>query len=464
MFIIRYHCDICACDCTDLIRIKCAECSEYDLCVQCFSRGKSSGTHKPYHDYHIIEQHSYPIFSDDWGADEELLLIGGAETYGLGNWQCIAEHIGGRSKEEVGKHYFDIYVNSDQYPLPEMNKDFSTITVDDFNMRKKQRLNKRKRAPLLNPKTKQTASVPSCHEVQGYMPGRLDFETEYDNEAETFVKDMIFEPDETEQDIDLKLTVLEIYNQSLTTRSERKRIILNHKLLDYRKNISLEKKRTRDEKDLFNKLKPFARLMTKEDFESFTNDMIIEYQCRKRISELQEYRRNGIESLQVSQQYEKDKSSRLQMFSRYSNGIGSNSLSALSNSRHTANSMGMSKEPRSSSINNFRNSPIPISKNHTNSSGSLLKNKYNRKLPSNPLDISDSADIELLSLEEQELCSQLRLLPKPYLAIKETLFRELLRTGGILRKRTARELIKIDVNKTARIYEFFQEQRWLIVP
>jgi SWIRM domain len=94
---------------------------------------------------------------------------------------------------------------------------------------------------------------------------------------------------------------------------------------------------------------------------------------------------------------------------------------------------------------------------------SLLNPKQPRK-PANPLNISNAADLHLLSPSEQTLCSQLRILPKSYLVIKETLFRELLRTGGTLRKRQARELIKIDVNKTARIFEFFQQQGWLRWP
>src|SRR5436305_13510546 len=81
-----------------------------------------------------------------------------------------------------------------------------------------------------------------------------------------------------------------------------------------------------------------------------------------------------------------------------------------------------------------------------------LNPKQPRK-PPNPLNISQAADLHLLSLSEQTLCSSLRILPKSYLVIKETLFRELLRSGGTLRKRQARELIKIDVNKTARIFE-----------
>ena len=105
-----------------------------------------------------------------------------------------------------------------------------------------------------------------------------------------------------------------------------------------------------------------------------------------------------------------------------------------------------------------RESTPNLPPNHPN-----MNAKQARK-PANPLNISNAADLHLLSNAEQTLCSQLRILPKAYLVIKETLFRELLRTGGTLRKRQARELIKIDVNKTARIFEFFQQQGWLRWP
>lgn len=53
--------------------MRCAEtptCEEVDLCPPCFIEGKSIGKHRPWHPYRVIEQHSYPIFTDDWGADE----------------------------------------------------------------------------------------------------------------------------------------------------------------------------------------------------------------------------------------------------------------------------------------------------------------------------------------------------------------------------------------------------------
>ena len=74
--------------------------------------------------------------------------------------------------------------------------------------------------------------------------------------------------------------------------------------------------------------------------------------------------------------------------------------------------------------------------------------------PAAPLNLANSPLLHLLTPEEQTLCSQLRILPKPYLVIKETLVREYARRGGKLRRREARELVKIDVNKTSRVWDF----------
>jgi transcriptional adapter 2-alpha len=80
--------------------------------------------HKAWHDYKVVvsnrttapvyssrqEQHSQPIFSPDWGADEELLLISGLILNGLGNWAEAATHIGTRTKEECQAHYEQVYL------------------------------------------------------------------------------------------------------------------------------------------------------------------------------------------------------------------------------------------------------------------------------------------------------------------------------------------------------------------
>ena len=66
------------------------------------------------------------------------------------------------------------------------------------------------------------------------MPGRNEFEHEVENEAETTVKEMVFD-DPMDGDEELKLAVLDIYNDKLTTRSLRKQLIFERQLLDFKK-------------------------------------------------------------------------------------------------------------------------------------------------------------------------------------------------------------------------------------
>lgn len=480
----QFHCDVCGQDCSNRVRVSCAECSEYDLCVPCFSSGASSGDHKPYHDYRIIEQPVFPIFSEDWGADEELLLIEGAQTCGLGNWSDIAKHIGGRSKDEVKQHYFKYYLDSPTYPIPDMNKDFSHVTPEAFAQRRKKRLEERLNAPLPPPIPKPPASVPLCHEVHGYMPGRLEFEQEYENDAEVSVKDMVFDLKEDKpEDVNLKLTILEIYDARLSARAERKRLMLKYKLLDYKKNMEQEKKKRRlkEEKEVHNKLKAYTRIMTPKNFSEFSEDLLTEFSLRNRIAQLQSWRNAGLTTIESGIKYEKDKVVGANQLQRAANTAGTRHSRTSSYSASTipavsdryfsdlvANSSNNGSLTSLSSIgaaaNNNNNNSTSVSGGDAGNgaaagaAGALSKNKKNTPAP---LDISHAPDFELLSPEEQKMCSQLRIRPKPYLAIKETLFRELIRSGGVLKKRTARELLKIDVNKTSKIYEFFVQQNWI---
>lgn len=45
--------------------------------------------------------------------------------------------------------------------------------------------------------------------------------------------------------------------------------------------------------------------------------------------------------------------------------------------------------------------------------------------------------------------------------IKETLVREYARRGGKLRRREARDLVKVDVNKTSRVWDFLVQAGFL---
>lgn len=47
----RFHCDVCKRDISRKIRIKCADCNDFDLCVECFAVGVEYQDHKKTHRY-----------------------------------------------------------------------------------------------------------------------------------------------------------------------------------------------------------------------------------------------------------------------------------------------------------------------------------------------------------------------------------------------------------------------------
>ncbi len=433
-----------------------------------------------------------------------MLLLEGAEIYGLGSWADIADHIGGyRHKDEVRDHYLDAYVGSNRFPLPERcsPQDMelaNEVSREEFQARKKRRIEERKdaakNAPALQPKTKPTASVPACHEIQGYMPGRLEFETEHANEAEESVQLMQFDPGdginprtgELEPEMELKLTVMDIYNSRLTQRVERKKVIFEHNLLDYRENTKLEKKRTKEERELVNKAKPFARMMNCNDFESFSQGIVDELNLRQAIAQLQEWRNLRIGDLRSGEKYEQEKATRIQK----AIPLGSMDRERLATSQR--NKAQPPPEPPSGAallvapelpirlasgdaaangeVNGIKSEQL-TNGSHINggsvvvANGTPTKDKFVvQPIPgvqALPMSQDTTPDLHLLTPDEVELCRALRLQPKPYLMIKEQILKEAVKGNGALKKKQAKEICRLDSQKGGRIFDFFVNAGWV---
>jgi transcriptional adapter 2-alpha len=62
-----------------------------------------------------------------------------------------------------------------------------------------------------------------------------------------------------------------------------------------------------------------------------------------------------------------------------------------------------------------------------------------------PLALSNenATDLHLLSHEEQQLCANLRMKPKPYMCIKERLISEAIKHGGILKEKAAKDICRV---------------------
>ncbi|KAB5591258.1 Transcriptional adapter 2 [Ceratobasidium theobromae] len=476
-------CDACNVDLMRNVRIKCAAvgCEELDLCPTCFCAGKEPEKHKAWHDYRVVGRHSYPILVEDWGADEELQLLDGLAKCGMGNWSAVAELIGTRTPEEVEQHYTECYLNSPDWPLPRLEQEFD-VDYETFQERRKQRIiNLRENLKKKPGPTQSFVSGPTNHEVGGFMPGRREFEHEYENDAEDLVKDLEFgivleyggdqqpedeekpeesgamevdvevkvegdgeknaDPDEEEpqppavvestDSMQLKLSLLDMYNERLDARIEAKAIVLERGLTDHKRIQQAERKRSKEDREFINKLKPFARLQTADDFENLVAGLLYENTLKRRISELQHYRTMGITTFAEAEKYDRERLARSQQERARADRL-----------------MGPTRNGHRSSVPPGGES----GQSRLKEESSLPKSGVASRRPA-PLNLANAQSLHLLTPAEQTLCAALRILPVHFLGIKETLVRECVRRGGRLRRREARELVRIDVHKTGQIWD-----------
>mmetsp|Transcript_11842 Transcript_11842/g.23315 ORF Transcript_11842/g.23315 Transcript_11842/m.23315 type:complete len:429 (-) Transcript_11842:213-1499(-) len=297
----QYFCDFCRKDISGVVRIRCAECKDFDLCLECFSVGVEVAPHVNSHGYRVMYHVTTPIFDAGWGADEELLLLEAIEQCGFGNWGDIADHIGTKSKEECERHYEDIYLSSGANPpVPDLERPL------------------RPKAPLAEPiagtqenyKSGKTEwRTGSASALLNYFPKRRDFDHEWENDAETRIADMEFSPKDTPTERTLKLQMIRWYNTILDGRLERKQFIFERSLL------TREKKRGKDERDVLGQLQMFARYMPQDDWEKFANGMLVEYALRKEIAKFQYYIKNGLRTQQDVAAFEYERKRRQSVFS-----------------------------------------------------------------------------------------------------------------------------------------------------
>ena len=73
-----FHCNYCNKDISNTIRVKCAVCPDFDLCLECFSVGVEIHPHKRSHAYRVVDNLSFPLFTPDWGVrtDTSFLYMG----------------------------------------------------------------------------------------------------------------------------------------------------------------------------------------------------------------------------------------------------------------------------------------------------------------------------------------------------------------------------------------------------
>lgn len=488
----KFTCDGCFKDVACNVLVQCAECEDVDLCLTCFCAGVELSHHKASHAYRVLRPLDFVLFSPDWRADEELLLLEGCEQFGLGNWKDIAEHVGGcKDAQACETHYIQLYLqhfkngalDTDQLasgiasclsakapPIQLPPTDASAKRAraeepaEDAIARPASACDSAAAAPV-------QPSAPSNHEVAGYMPGRREFETETENDAEVVLKDMQFSrEDDSVFDLLLKLAMLDIYSAVLERRAARRRFVHEHGLLDFKKQQAHDKARGREDRDTLNAMKAFARFMSPDVFDSLHCGLTCEEELRRRNQSLQEYRRHGLRTFAEVARFEAEKK-HLELYLKGGSTVPRHHsvaapVASAASPREPFPLPAIKDAPLTASASSSSLLPPSIASSAslaTKASTDLKPASTGGRKASTPLNINNAEGIEFLSEKEKQICSILRLYPRLYLSIKDTLIREYNKCGG-LKRAQARAAVKIDVNKTSKLYDFFISAGWIKPP
>jgi transcriptional adapter 2-alpha len=114
------NCTICDRNISKSIKIKCTECDNLYLCLDCLRKGTTGETaHNQTHKYFPYDKLDFPIFTEDWKASEELKLIQGIMKCGMGNWTDIQEqYVKEKKPSQVEEHYHSFYYEAKDDDLP----------------------------------------------------------------------------------------------------------------------------------------------------------------------------------------------------------------------------------------------------------------------------------------------------------------------------------------------------------
>lgn len=185
------------------------------------------------------------------------------------------------------------------------------------------------------------------------------------------------------------------------------------------------------------------------------------------------------ESFDRDQQQSQPRSSKKSRNSRTTGG-GSNkktrrsststSSGAKSSSSSSSSSLNKNKIVNSSSLprpaDNSEKFSINLSPEMVSKLTAKINNNYktyplNHRHGSTPMDISSCPGVQLLTEDEYINCSLLRIRPALYFHARNTLLHNYHHSVGYFRKSAAQKMLRIDVNKTGKLYDFIVRQQWL---
>ncbi|CAG9318021.1 TADA2A [Blepharisma stoltei] len=291
----QLSCEFCFKDITNATYIKCAECPNILICVNCYIQGLEKGCHTRLHKFFIIDSLKFPLFNTSWSAKEENLLLESMLKYGYGNWGAISKALyTKKSSWECEKHYKQIYMKKS--PAEMANIEIISYRDDRGYIVQTQsnalsRFKEIMRDPMPIPDRRNELEKPALSDFAGYIPFRRDFEVEWENDIELYLADLEFYDDDRYEETQIKLKQLEAYNKVLDEREERKKFVMERWPIE----VKNERKfRNPVEKSIYQSMKPFARLLPPDKHIALCEGLTKEYILKLKLEELREARSLGI--------------------------------------------------------------------------------------------------------------------------------------------------------------------------
>ncbi|XP_060869407.1 transcriptional adapter 2-alpha [Metopolophium dirhodum] len=387
--------------------IKCATtaCIELgvSLCLQCFAAGTADNVHKNTDPYQVL-CNAIDIGDHLWAAHEEITLL---DTYmDTMSWDKVARKLG-RSPKECECHYFDNYV---LYPKI---KGLECVNKNAFRFDRFDNMNKNMTNAIGD-----TLDLEESHHqyelairLAGYQPARGSFEEEYDNQAECILQ-LLDEPTWIDQESKtilesnvfykrLNTTIFDIFNERLHERYRRREIVKDYGLIAFNKHqLWIKSMEMILGPEMMRRLIRYLHLIKPLAFDLLITNLKQEHELLAKIHKLIVYRKNGLTKIAQINIY-KELSAKREEYLKI-RPLGSSTSRIIENSK-----------PR--------------------------------------MNVCNLPGFQKLDDDERELCALIKMLPESYLKFKELLINECEKSKGIILK-TARSLVKIDVNKTRKIY------------
>lgn len=221
------------------------------------------------------EAHYYNFYyksNEDYLPSEEDLIL---EEGSSGNEREIIDNINEENTQKDKHKILVIRENAGKIPEFTTNKD---------------QKNNRSRSLVKNRNKKDQNTITSASEILGYWPKREEFDIEYLNDAELEIAELEFLDDDTPEEKNLKINVLKVYNAELDEREKRKKFVIERGLLDVKKQMNFERKLSKDDREIYNCLKPFAQYLDNSQFHELFEGIVLEKNIRQRLNQLKQYK------------------------------------------------------------------------------------------------------------------------------------------------------------------------------